>query len=155
LKAVASKAIRLVRVSGVRILLSPPFLSVLNLSKNGETSSKIRRIFDGSAEDTSPTKIANQFWRGGSAIGSRMCYVYILLNEAKTRTYTGVADNVNKRLELHNAGRVKASRPYRPYNIIHTERFETLKEARQKEKFYKSTTGRRRIKEMFFSQRQY
>lgn len=81
-----------------------------------------------------------------------MHHVYILLNEAKTRTYTGVADDVNKRLELHNAGRVKASRPYRPYNIIHTESFETLKEARQKEKFYKSTTGRRKIKEMFFSQ---
>jgi putative endonuclease len=79
-----------------------------------------------------------------------MHYVYILLNEAKTRTYTGVADDVNKRLVLHNAGRVKASRPYRPYNIIHMESFETLKEARQKEKFYKSTTGRRRLKEMLF-----
>ena len=79
-----------------------------------------------------------------------MQYVYILLNEAKTKTYTGVAEDVNKRLALHNAGRVKASRPYRPYNIIHTEEFETLKDARQKEKFYKSTTGRRRIKKMFF-----
>ena len=79
-----------------------------------------------------------------------MHYVYILLNEAKTRTYTGVADNVNKRLATHNAGRVKASRPYRPYKIIHTESFETLKEARQKETFYKSTTGRRRLKKMFF-----
>ncbi|MDD2703557.1 MAG: GIY-YIG nuclease family protein, partial [Candidatus Omnitrophica bacterium] len=53
--------------------------------------------------------------------GTDMHYVYILLNEAKTRTYTGVADDVNKRLALHNAGRVKASRSYRPYNIIHTE----------------------------------
>jgi len=76
--------------------------------------------------------------------------VYILLNETKTRTYTGIATDVNTRLALHNAGRVKASQPYRPYTIIHTESFETLKEARQKEKFYKSTTGRRRIKEMFF-----
>ena len=81
-----------------------------------------------------------------------MYYVYILLNAAKRRTYTGVADDVNKRLALHNAGRVKASRPHRPYNVIHIEKFETLKEARQKEKFFKSTTGRRKIKEMFFSQ---
>jgi len=79
-----------------------------------------------------------------------MHYVYILLNEEKTRTYTGVADDVSKRWGLHNAGRVKASRPYRPYKIIHAESFDTLKEARQKEKFYKSTTGRRKIKEMFF-----
>jgi len=86
---------------------------------------------------------------------TNMYHVYILLNEAKTRTYTGAADDVNKRPALHNAGRVKASRPYRPYKIIYTDEFETLKEARQKEKFYKSTTGRRRIKEMFFSQRQH
>jgi len=79
-----------------------------------------------------------------------MYFVYILLNEAKTRTYTGIAEDVNKPLAVHNAGRVKASRPYSPYNIIHPKSFETLKEVRQKEKFYKSTTGRRRIKEMFF-----
>ena len=79
-----------------------------------------------------------------------MYHVYILLSETNTRTYTGVADDVNKRLAEHNAGRVKSSRPYRPYKIIYTESFETLKEARQKERFYKSTTGRRRLKEMFF-----
>jgi putative endonuclease len=79
-----------------------------------------------------------------------MYYVYILLNERNTKTYTGVADDVNKRLAEHNAGRVKSSRPYRPYKIIHAESFETLKEARQKERFYKSTTGRRKLKEMFF-----
>ncbi|MBI4982242.1 MAG: GIY-YIG nuclease family protein [Candidatus Omnitrophica bacterium] len=79
-----------------------------------------------------------------------MYYLYILLNEAKNRTYAGVADDVEKRLKEYNAGRVKSSSPYRPYKVIHTESFETLSEARQKEKFYKSTTGRRRIKEMFF-----
>ena len=82
-----------------------------------------------------------------------MYYVYILLNEAKTRTYTGVTDDVDKRLAEHNAGRVKSSQPYRPYELIHIESFETLSEARQKEKYYKSTTGRRRIKEMFFKPR--
>ena len=77
-----------------------------------------------------------------------MFYVYILLNEAGTRTYTGVSDDVNKRLEEHNAGRVKSSRPYRPYKIIYTESFATLSEARQKEKFYKSITGRRKLREI-------
>jgi putative endonuclease len=78
-----------------------------------------------------------------------MFYVYILLNDAETKTYTGVSDDVEKHLAEHNAGRVKSSRPYRPYKIVHVEQFETLKEARRKEKFYKSTTGRRRLKEMF------
>ncbi len=79
-----------------------------------------------------------------------MYYIYILLNEAKNRTYTGVSEDINERLAEHNAGRVKSSSPYRPYEVIYTESFETLSEARQKEKFYKSTTGRRRLKEMLF-----
>ena len=80
-----------------------------------------------------------------------MFHVYILLNETNVKTYTGVADDVNKRLAEHNTGRVKSSRPYRPYKIINIESFETLKEARQKERFDKSMTGRRRLKEMFFN----
>jgi len=79
-----------------------------------------------------------------------MYYLYILLNKAKTKTYTGITDNVEKRLEDHNRGKVKSSRPYHPYKAIHTESFSTLSDARQKEKFYKSTTRRRRLKEMFF-----
>jgi len=79
-----------------------------------------------------------------------MYYVYILLNDSKTRTYTGVTDDVGKRLGEHNAGKVKSSSPYRPYKVIYTESFITLSEARQKERFYKSATGRRRLKEMFF-----
>ena len=79
-----------------------------------------------------------------------MHYLYILLNKTNTRTYTGVTDDVEKRLTEHNAGRVKSSRPYRPHRVIYSEEFETLIEARQKEKFYKSTTGRRRLKEMLF-----
>ena len=77
-----------------------------------------------------------------------MYHVYILLNEVKTRTYTGVSDNVEARLQEHNKGRVKSSRLYRPYRVIYTEEFETLSEARQRERFYKSTTGRRRLKEI-------
>ncbi|MGA2914721.1 MAG: GIY-YIG nuclease family protein [Sedimentisphaerales bacterium] len=77
-----------------------------------------------------------------------MYNVYILLNRVKTRTYTGVAANVDKRLKEHNTGKVLPSWPYRPYDIIHLETFKTLKEARQKERFYKSTTGRRRLREI-------
>lgn len=79
-----------------------------------------------------------------------MYYVYILLSETKTKTYTGVTQNVEKRLNEHNDGRVKSSRPYRPYKVIHMKVFQTLSDARLAERFYKSTTGRRRLKKMFF-----
>ena len=87
----------------------------------------------------------------GSAIfdgEGNMPYLYILLNEAKTRTYTGVSHNVEQRLREHNEGKVKSSCPYRPYRVIYFKEFATLSEARQEEKFYKSAAGRRRLKNM-------
>jgi putative endonuclease len=80
-----------------------------------------------------------------------MTHLYILLSETKTRTYTGVAADVEKRLREHNTGKVTSSRPYRPYKIIYTKAFNTLSEARQEERFYKSTTGRRRLKSLITS----
>jgi putative endonuclease len=77
-----------------------------------------------------------------------MYNVYILLNRDRTRTYTGVAADVEERLKEHNDGKVLSSRPYRPYEVIYVETHSTLKEARQKERFYKSTTGRRRLLEI-------
>jgi putative endonuclease len=78
----------------------------------------------------------------------KMYNVYILLNRARTRTYTGVAAEVDERLKRHNDGHVPASRPYRPYEVIYVETYSTLKEARRKERFYKSTTGRRKLREL-------
>ena len=77
-----------------------------------------------------------------------MHYLYILLSETKSRTYTGVTESIEKRLKEHNSGRAKSSRPYRPYKILYTQAFRTLIEARQAERFYKSTADRRRLKQM-------
>ncbi|OGF47755.1 MAG: hypothetical protein A2231_10835 [Candidatus Firestonebacteria bacterium RIFOXYA2_FULL_40_8] len=78
-----------------------------------------------------------------------MFYLYILLNETNTRTYTGVTDNIERRLRQHNAGRVKSSKPYRPYRVFYTEVFETLSEAVQMETYYKTSAGRKKIKSLF------
>lgn len=86
-----------------------------------------------------------------ASITARMYYIYVLLNETKTRTYTGVSAQVEKRLKEHNDGKVKSSRPYRPYRIAYTEAFQTLSEARQAERFYKSTGGRRKLKQLLFA----
>ena len=77
-----------------------------------------------------------------------MYYLYVLLSKAKKKTYTGIAKDVKARLKEHNAGRVKSSRPYMPYEIIHTEPFNIYHEARMKEDFYKSSSGRRKLKKL-------
>jgi len=78
----------------------------------------------------------------------KMFYVYVLVNESKTKTYVGSTENLNKRLEEHNAGKVKSSKPYRPYKILHYEEFDSLAGARRREVYYKGTSGRRKLSEI-------
>ena len=77
-----------------------------------------------------------------------MFFVYILINKTSTRTYVGSTNDVARRLKEHNKGSVKSSKSYVPYNILNVEEFSTLREARVREKFYKTTSGRRIIAEM-------
>ena len=75
-----------------------------------------------------------------------MFYTYILISKDGLKTYTGSTSNLERRLLEHNDGKNRSSNPYAPYKIAHYEMFVSLKEARQRERFYKSTTGRRKLK---------
>lgn len=78
-----------------------------------------------------------------------MFYVYILISENGKRTYTGSTVNLQGRLKCHNEGKVKSSKAYRPYELLYCEEWGTEREAMRREAFYKSTNGRRKIKEYF------
>jgi len=81
-----------------------------------------------------------------------MFYVYVLYSHKFNRTYTGQTQNLETRLIQHNSGYSKSTKPYIPWEIIHTEEFNTREEALLREKFLKSSAGRRFIKDMFFNQ---
>ena len=72
-----------------------------------------------------------------------MYYVYIIYSVDFDRYYVGLSSNVSKRLEALNLGAVKSSKAFRPWEVIHTEMFETRIEARKREKYFKSAAGRR------------
>ena len=59
--------------------------------------------------------------------------VYILQSLKTGRYYTGSAENELKRLKQHNSGKVRATKPYRPWVIVHTEEFLTRGEAYKRE----------------------
>ena len=80
-----------------------------------------------------------------------MYYVYILINLDRNKTYTGVTQDIQRRLKEHNQGKMAFSRKFAPYNILYMEKFATSSEAYTKERFYKSTSGRRNIKNMLES----
>jgi len=75
-----------------------------------------------------------------------MAYVYILKSINYSKTYTGSTPSLEKRLEEHNKGFSLFSKRYMPWTIIYTEQYNNLKEARLREKYLKSTAGRRFIK---------
>jgi len=82
-----------------------------------------------------------------------MFVVYILSSEKIPRTYTGYADNLEKRLWCHNNGRVAATKFFRPWKVIYTEPVNSLIEARVREKYWKSHAGRINIKKIFAGSR--
>jgi putative endonuclease len=62
-------------------------------------------------------------------------YTYILYSEAHSRFYIGYSENPEKRLiERHNAGKVKATRNFRPYVLLKKKYFETELEAMHEER---------------------
>ena len=72
-------------------------------------------------------------------------YVYVLHSLKDGKRYVGIAHDVVKRLAEHNSGRVFSTKGRRPFVIVHSELYGTVAAARSKEKYYKSTAGRRAL----------
>ena len=67
-----------------------------------------------------------------------MYVIYILKSEFHNRYYIGHTEDLDNRLERHNKGYVKSTKPYRPWTIVHIENFKTKKEAYKREMQIKS-----------------
>jgi putative endonuclease len=53
-------------------------------------------------------------------------YVYILENSSKTKLYTGMTNDVERRVGEHNGvGGAKATRPGRPWTLVYQKLCET------------------------------
>ena len=67
-------------------------------------------------------------------------YVYILESEQSGRWYIGMSEDPEKRLrEEHNAGRVRATKGYRPYKLIYREEYEIRAQALRRERQIKNS----------------
>jgi putative endonuclease len=75
-----------------------------------------------------------------------MYTVYILRSIKHERNYYGHTNNLSLRLKKHNTGKVKSTKAYRPWTIIHTEQYKTKSEAYKREMFFKSIEGYKYLK---------
>jgi putative endonuclease len=75
-----------------------------------------------------------------------MHYVYILLLSNRD-LYKGLTDNLKRRMIEHKLGKVESTRNYLPIKLIHYEAYLNKKDAERREKFLKTTEGRRLLRQ--------
>ena len=75
-----------------------------------------------------------------------MITVYAIKSLIKNYIYVGQTDNLQRRLEEHNKGKNRTTKPYKPFKLILREIFKTRIEARKREKYLKSGCGREYLK---------
>lgn len=78
-----------------------------------------------------------------------MFYVYILLSLKDSRLYVGFAGDLRRRVEEHNRGKVFSTAHRRPLKLLGYEAYLTKAEAMRREKFLKSSDGKKDIKKRF------
>ena len=77
-----------------------------------------------------------------------MFFVYALKSKSRNYIYVGLTANLEQRLEYHNKGKNKTTRPYRPFELIYCEICKDRIEARKKEKYLKSGVGKEFLKKI-------
>jgi len=75
-----------------------------------------------------------------------MYYVYVLLSEKDKRFYTGFTYDLEKRLKEHSEGMVFSTKSRLPVKLIYFEASLNKSDALHREKYLKSTYGKRYLR---------
>ena len=68
-------------------------------------------------------------------------YVYVLRSTPTGRHYIGSTGDIARRLDEHNTRNGRWTSPFKPWELVAIEEFETRKEARSREAYLKSRAG--------------
>ena len=67
-----------------------------------------------------------------------MHYLYILKNKQTGKHYIGSTNNLERRIREHRLGKVRTTRILKTFELVYTETYNTIEEARLREKKLKS-----------------
>ncbi len=91
---------------------------------------------------------------GSETSSAIMFYIYVLESLKSKNLYTGYTKDLRNRLKEHNRGLNESTKPYLPWKVIYYEACLNEKDAKRREKYLKTTHGRRllkrRLKEYFY-----
>ncbi len=65
-------------------------------------------------------------------------FIYILRSLVNNDIYIGSTENVENRIKLHNLGKVKSTRGYKPWQLLEQQEFNSRSEAVMQERFLKN-----------------
>lgn len=85
---------------------------------------------------------------GEATINTSMYYAYVIKSLSHEFYYKGHCENLEARLKQHNSGMTESIRPYAPFQIVYFEEFPTREQAIIREKYFKSSAGRRFLKKV-------
>ncbi|MEX1240967.1 MAG: GIY-YIG nuclease family protein [Cyclobacteriaceae bacterium] len=74
--------------------------------------------------------------------------VYVLFSHKDRLLYTGYTTNIEERLKSHNGGKTKSTAPRRPLELIFCEFYLFEADARKREMYFKTTSGKKAVKLM-------
>jgi putative endonuclease len=72
-------------------------------------------------------------------------YVYILKRKQDGKFYVGYTENIMKRVELHNTGKIESTKWRRPFELVYYEASLSKEDALHREKYLKTSYGKRYI----------
>jgi len=75
-----------------------------------------------------------------------MHYVYVLRSAKDGNLYTGYTTDLRQRVADHTAGKASSTRDRRPLQLIYYEAYLLPKDAKARERFVKSGSGKRFIR---------
>jgi putative endonuclease len=73
-------------------------------------------------------------------------YIYLLKSSSDKSWYIGYTSNLIKRFESHNKGLNVATKNKRPWELIYYEAYKNRLDAKKREVFLKSGSGRKFLK---------
>jgi len=74
-----------------------------------------------------------------------MHYVYVLWSKADKKFYIGYTDNLKRRINEHNAGKVHTTVRFGNPQLIFFEAFLSRRDAQRREKYFKTTKGKKAL----------
>ena len=75
-------------------------------------------------------------------------WVYVIISRVKKYRYIGISDMPERRIFHHNSGYNKTTKPYIPFEQILLEKYKSRKDARDRERYLKSGSGREYLNQL-------